>query len=68
MDDADRAQSMDDLVLKDAMARVPPLRGRNAGRHCLSCGEEIPQGRRDAVRGCELCFECQEALERGMGR
>lgn len=26
--------------------------------HCVECGEEIPQGRRDAVPGVKLCVEC----------
>lgn len=26
--------------------------------HCVECGEEIPQGRRDALPGVQLCVEC----------
>lgn len=26
---------------------------------CEECGVEIPQERRDAVKGCRLCTECQ---------
>jgi len=28
--------------------------------HCVSCGEEIPQGRRVALPGVKLCVECAE--------
>ncbi|MBC7211081.1 MAG: TraR/DksA C4-type zinc finger protein [Pseudomonas sp.] len=26
---------------------------------CEECGGEIPLARREAVRGCRLCFDCQ---------
>lgn len=36
--------------------------------HCrLECGEQIPDARRQAVPGCELCITCQEWTERGGG-
>jgi RNA polymerase-binding transcription factor DksA len=37
---------------------------------CSLCGEDIPEARRAALRewGCETCAECQERIERGMGR
>jgi phage/conjugal plasmid C-4 type zinc finger TraR family protein len=30
---------------------------------CAHCEEPIPEGRREAMPGCTLCRECQEALE-----
>jgi phage/conjugal plasmid C-4 type zinc finger TraR family protein len=68
MDVADLAQSTEELVLKEALARVPPPRGGNGGLHCLNCTDEIPEGRRRAVPGCCLCVDCQDDMERGMGR
>lgn len=68
MDDADAAQPLEELALRAAVAAMRRVGGRNEGTDCLACGEVIPEGRRRAVPGCELCFECQDRLERGMGR
>ncbi len=32
--------------------------------HCLECGEEIPEARRKAYRGCKLCVLCKAFSER----
>lgn len=31
--------------------------------HCEECGEEIPQARQLAVKGCKTCIDCQSKLE-----
>jgi len=31
---------------------------------CIDCDEEIPQARRDAIKGCQRCVCCQEKVER----
>ncbi len=31
--------------------------------HCLDCGEEIPERRRELVAGCQRCADCQEEEE-----
>jgi phage/conjugal plasmid C-4 type zinc finger TraR family protein len=31
---------------------------------CEECGEEIPEARRLAVKGCTMCIHCQELSER----
>lgn len=31
--------------------------------NCVVCGEEIPQARRNAVKGVKHCINCQEELE-----
>lgn len=31
---------------------------------CIECGDEIPEARRIAVKGCTLCVHCQELQER----
>lgn len=35
-----------------------------SAEECEECGDEIPQARRLAVPGCQLCVFCQEKLER----
>ena len=44
------------------------IRPANAGVHCLTCGDRIPEARRRALPGCCNCFGCQEVMERAMGR
>lgn len=38
---------------------------RNAvsATHCIECGEDIPQARREAVPGCRTCADCQQIIE-----
>ena len=31
--------------------------------HCESCGEPIPEARREALPGVRLCVECQQDLD-----
>lgn len=31
---------------------------------CAECGNEIPEGRRRAIKGVQLCTECQQLTER----
>ena len=31
---------------------------------CEACGDDIPQARRVAVPGCQLCIYCQQLRER----
>ena len=35
-----------------------------SAEECEECGDEIPEARRQAVPGCQLCVFCQEKLER----
>lgn len=32
--------------------------------HCMTCGEAIPQARREALPGVQLCVICQSKRER----
>ncbi|POP46882.1 conjugal transfer protein TraR [Superficieibacter electus] len=31
--------------------------------HCIQCGEKISDKRREAVKGCTMCHECQGIAE-----
>jgi phage/conjugal plasmid C-4 type zinc finger TraR family protein len=31
---------------------------------CVECGDEIPEARRVAIKGCTMCIYCQELEER----
>lgn len=37
---------------------------RPSAEECEECGDEIPEARRQAVPGVQLCVFCQEKLER----
>lgn len=68
-DDVDKANeyAADDIGHAVQRARDEANRQRNphavSNTHCDECGDQIPEGRRQAVSGCELCAECKEELE-----
>lgn len=43
-------------AIETARAKMPSGEGQ---RHCVDCGEEIPEARRCAVRGVRTCLDCQ---------
>lgn len=52
--------TLDDAV---SLARSRLPQGESA-EYCDSCGEPIPQGRRDALPGVRLCVSCQTERDR----
>lgn len=46
-------------ILSAAIANRTRYVGVSA-HECVECGDKIPQGRRDAVPGVQLCVECAE--------
>ena len=52
-----------DVVIEEALNRslsqIPRYTGISA-TECVECGEEIPEGRREAVKGVKLCAPCAE--------
>lgn len=72
-DEIDRAQALEQQLLRDALAahqRRSAVRALPAAEFCgehlddSGCGDEIPAARRAAVPGCQLCVACQARLER----
>ena len=52
-------EQIDDSV-EDAVRRVRDrLPDGDSLSHCECCGEEIPQARRQALKGVRLCIACQ---------
>ncbi len=49
-------------LVEDALKRIE----NGSYGKCLDCGEEIPQGRLDAVPWAAYCLRDQQAHERGM--
>jgi phage/conjugal plasmid C-4 type zinc finger TraR family protein len=58
-------QDQIDATVKDGISRAQSkLPQGPAATHCVSCGKEIPEARRQAVPGVKLCVACQEAEDR----
>jgi phage/conjugal plasmid C-4 type zinc finger TraR family protein len=74
MDDADivaeRSEREIGLALRSFQIAAAQRRrlAMDAGLMCMICGEDIPEARRKALPGVCTCIDCQEKLERGMGR
>jgi phage/conjugal plasmid C-4 type zinc finger TraR family protein len=61
-------QEQIDATVKDAVARARSGLPSGASlSHCAECGEEIPEGRRNAIAGVRLCVACQEAHDAEAG-
>ncbi|EKO3399249.1 TraR/DksA C4-type zinc finger protein [Vibrio fluvialis] len=45
------------------LAGTKPAANTESETHCLECEEKIPQGRRDAIKGCKWCTACQAKRE-----
>lgn len=69
-DDIDRAQAREAELLADALrdhARRAGLAGKtvaDSAEFCRACAEDIPDARRRAVPGVQLCVACQARRER----
>lgn len=59
----DQANELEELQREAAIARHRINHNAVSATHCCDCGDEIPERRRDAVAGCQLCAECQEVEE-----
>lgn len=58
-------QDQIDATVKDAVARArSTLAAGPSLSQCTECGEEIPEGRRQALPGVRLCVACQAAQDR----
>ncbi|WP_241669873.1 TraR/DksA C4-type zinc finger protein [Vibrio furnissii] len=51
------------MALANHLAGATPAANTESETHCLECDEEIPQGRRDAIKGCKWCTTCQAKRE-----
>jgi phage/conjugal plasmid C-4 type zinc finger TraR family protein len=56
---------IDDTVLDAVLAARARLGGGGEGEtHCVECGDEIPERRRQAVAGARTCVACQAERDR----
>ena len=65
-DGAEQAQI--DASLDDALAFVRQnLPQGQSAHHCSECGDAIPEGRRLALPGVQLCVTCQSEQDKQQG-
>ncbi|MEO6185728.1 MAG: DksA/TraR family C4-type zinc finger protein [Steroidobacteraceae bacterium] len=58
-------QEQIDATVKDAVDRAKSKLPTGASLlHCAECGHEIPEARRIAIPGVQLCISCQEIADR----
>ena len=58
-------QDQIDASVEDAVERARSrLPHGESLLQCEDCGAEIPEGRREALRGVRLCVECQSERDR----
>ena len=58
-------QEQIDATVKDAIDRAKSkLPTGPSLMHCANCGMEIPEARRVAIPGVQLCVSCQEIADR----
>lgn len=57
-DICDQADEVIEQIREQALAQIPRYTGISA-KEC-ECGEEIPEGRRLAIPGVQLCVGCAE--------
>lgn len=61
-DSSASAQSMMQDVIENGIwaARALVSYGSVSSMHCQECGDDIPEGRRQAVPGVKYCVQCQD--------
>lgn len=65
MDHIDTANDYAEKFTEEALAQRTRYTGKSADS-CLDCGNPIPDERREAIAGCNTCFECASVRERRM--
>ena len=54
---------IDDTVNDAVLAARARLAAGEGETHCVDCGEEIPERRREAIPGARTCVECQSSRD-----
>ncbi|HHF0505292.1 TPA: TraR/DksA C4-type zinc finger protein [Vibrio antiquarius] len=45
------------------MAQKTKAVDQESAKECIECDAAIPEGRRQAIKGCQLCVNCQAKKE-----
>lgn len=59
-DSIDQANELAQREIDSILARRKTNTICESAIHCKGCEEAIPQARREAVKGCRYCVECQQ--------
>lgn len=60
----DELERLANISEQQLAARIHAAHIAGTGPHyCIDCDNPIPQARREAIRGCERCAECQTIAE-----
>ena len=51
-------------AVAEVQKRLAEQRQRPSAEFCEECGADIPQARREAIPGVQLCVDCQSRAER----
>lgn len=60
----DSASEIEELQRNAALSAHRIDRSAVSAEHCEDCGVDIPEERRAAVPGCQMCAECQYEKEK----
>ncbi|TDX14820.1 TraR/DksA family transcriptional regulator [Buttiauxella sp. BIGb0552] len=63
MDIIDNASELEELHRNAALSRARLNEHAISATHCRECDEELPEARRIAIPGCQLCASCKEIEE-----
>ncbi|ABZ75898.1 transcriptional regulator, TraR/DksA family [Shewanella halifaxensis HAW-EB4] len=66
MDEGDESVRVQARALNQYLAgrATKLLVAKASASYCARCGEDIPEPRRQAVKGVQLCIDCQTLSER----
>lgn len=59
----ERAQREQDEELQRLIASRVQYQGESL-IECEECGCDIPKARQEAVKGCRMCFDCQQVIDK----
>ena len=63
MDIIDNASELEELHRNAALSRTRMQTNSASATHCRECEEALPEARRIAIPGCQLCASCKEIEE-----
>ena len=55
---------IDDTIMDAVLSARARLPTGDSEAHCVTCGDDIPEGRRVAVPGVKTCITCQSGRDR----
>lgn len=63
-DNIDKANELAQQEIDNILAKRQTVFVGESATNCLECGESIPEKRRQLLKGCKLCVDCQGLKEK----